>query len=197
MAGGRGRPRKSVALLCMALGFGFAGCSGGENSPPTPCLPVSFTPAIATVAAGDVFLGESNSTCNSVEVAVRVNDLTGIWTVGFDLTFPAAVLSYDSYTAGPLLLQGPPATNPVFLVTNSAPGVIQVTASRFGGDPSVAAVGNQILMTLTFSKVTSGTGAIDFDDSGASLVDEVVLDETGASRPASFQPDHGGIVIVP
>lgn len=180
----------------MALGLGFAGCSGGEDSP-TPCLPASFTPAIATVAAGDVFLGEQTSTCNSVVVSVLVNDLSGIFTVGFDVTFPAAVLSYDSYTAGPLLLKGPPATNPVFLVTNSAPGVIQVTATRFGGDPSVAAVGTEILMTLTFSKISSGTGAIDFDDSGSSLVDEAVYDETGASRPASFQPDHGGIFIVP
>jgi hypothetical protein len=186
-----------AASLCLTLGLGFAGCSGGESSPSTPCLPASFTPAIATVAPGDVFLGEQASTCNSVVVSVLINNLTGIFTVGFDVTFPAGVLSYDSYTAGPLLKKGPPATNPVFLVTNSAPGVIQVTATRFGGDPSVAAVGTETLMTLTFSKITSGTGSIDFDDSGASLVDEVVLDETGTSRPASFQPDHGGIFIVP
>lgn len=160
-------------------------------------MSASFTPAIATVAAGDVFLGELINTCDTVEVAVIVSDLSGIWTVGFDLTFPASVLTYDSRTAGPLLLQGSPAITPVFLVNNSAPGVIQVTATRFGGDPSVAAVGNQILMTLTFRKITSGTGSIDFDDSGGSLVDEVVLDENGDPRPASFQPDHGGVFIVP
>lgn len=185
---------RSAAVLCVALGL--AACSGGDDSP-TPCISASFTPAIATIAAGDVFLGEEASTCNSVVVSVLINDLTGIFTVGFDVTFPAGVLSYDSYTVGPLLLQGPPASSPFFLVKNSAPGVIQISASLLGGDPSVAAVGTQTLMTLTFSKVSSGTGSIDFDDSGASRVDEVVLDESGDPRPASFQPDHGGIFIVP
>lgn len=185
---------RSAAVFCAALGL--AGCGGGDSSP-TPCTTASFTPAIATIAAGDVFLGELINTCDTVEVAVIVNDLSGIWTVGFDLTFPASVLAYDSRTAGPLLLQGSPANTPVFLVNTSAPGVIQVTASRLGADPSVSAVGNQILMTITFRKITSGTGAIDFDDSSGSLVDEVVLDQLGNPRPASFQPDHGGIFIVP
>ena len=181
----------------MAPCLAFVGCSGGEGDSPGPCMSISFTPAIATVASGSVFLGELTSTCTTVDVVVMVNDLSGIWTVGFDLSFPASVLSYDSYTAGPLLQKGSPASNPVFLVTNSSSSVIQVTATRFYPDPSVAAVGSEILMTLRFSKVSSGTGAIDFDDSSGSLVDEVVLDQNGANRPASFQPDHGGIVLVP
>jgi len=195
-ARGRGGVLRSAAVFFAALSL--AGCGGGDDSP-TPCTTASFTPAIATIAAGDVFLGELINTCDTVEVAVIVNDLSGIWTVGFDLTFPAAILAYDSRTAGPLLLQGSPAYPPVFLVNSSTPGVIQVTASRLLPDPSVSAVGNQVLMTITFRKVASGTGSIDFDDRPypTSLVDEVVLDDSGNPRPASFQPDHGGIFIVP
>jgi hypothetical protein len=174
----------------------FVGCSGGEGDPPGPCMSISFTPAIATVSSGSVFLGELASTCTTVDVVVMVNDLSGIFTVGFDLSFPTSVLSYDSYTAGPLLQKGSPTNNPIFLFTKS-PGVIQVAASRVSPDPSVAAVGSEILMTLRFNKVASGTGAIDFNDAMSSAIDEVVLDENGFIRPASFQPDHGGIVLVP
>jgi hypothetical protein len=175
----------------------FVGCSGGEGDPPGPCMSISFTPAIATVSSGSVFLGELASTCTTVDVVVMVNDLSGIWTVGFDLAFPASVLSYDSFTAGPLLQKGPPAINPFFLVRKSGSGVIQVAATRVSPDPSVAAVGSEILMTLRFSKVSSGTGSIDFNDAVSSAIDEVVLDENALPRPASFQPDHGGIVLVP
>jgi len=187
---------RSAALLCMVLGLTFVGCNG-EDKPPTACMSPSFTHAIGTVAGGDLFLGELTSTCTSVEVEVMVNSLSGIFTVGFDLTYPASVVRFDNHTVGPLLLKGSPANNPFFFVSNPSPGIIQVSATRFSPDPSVAAVGNEILMTLSFSKVASGTGVIDFDDSPTSLIEEVVLDETGANRPASFQPDHGGIIMVP
>jgi hypothetical protein len=193
----RGRAWRAAAVLCLVPCVAFVGCSGGEGDPPVACLPISFTPAIGTIASGSVFLGELTSTCTSVDVVVMVNDLSGIFTVGFDLAFPASVLSYDSYTAGPLLLKGSPTQNPFFVVIDPSPGVVQVSATRLSPDPSVAAVGSEMLMTLRFSKVSSGTGAIDFDDGSGSLVDEVVLDENGATRPASFQPDHGGIVLVP
>lgn len=193
----RGCARKAPIVLGLVLGLAFAGCSGGEDEPSVPCLSASFTPAIGAIVPGDVFLGEMTSTCTSVEVSVIVSDLSGIFTVGFDLSYPASVVRYDSYATGPLLFKNSPTNSPFFLVTNSGSGLLQVSATRLSPDAGVAAVGNEILMTLKFSKVASGTGAIDFNDGAGSQIAEVVLDENGTTRPASFQADHGGIVLAP
>lgn len=181
-----------TAVLLLTGGCG----GGGREDPPPPCLGLDFQNAMTTGAAGDVFLERAAASCSTVQVSVTVADLTGIWTVGFDLTFPSSLIRYDGNAPGPLLLKGNPVNPPVVLVNETATG-LQVTMSRLQPDPSVDAVGREELIRFRFLKLTSGTGGIDFDFSSSSPVGETVLDESGGARPASFGPGHGGLVTVP
>jgi len=160
------------------------------------CTNLTFDRALVGPSAGDVYFDESSSTCSTLEVGILVSNLTGIFTAGFDLSFPPAMLQYDSYTLGPLLLKGNPQTAPFVLVTPVAGG-LQITMTRFGPDLPVSAVGSEALITLRFTRVAPGAGAIDFNTGGGSSVGEAILDDNGVPRPALFAPGHGGMVLVP
>jgi len=159
-------------------------------------MELDFQAALTTIADGDVFLAKDAASCSTVDVAVMVNNLTGIWTVGFDIAYPASVIRYDSYTLGPLLQKGSPANPPVVFVNQTHSG-LQVTMSRLHPDPVVDAVGAEELIRFRFAKVAFGTGIIDFDSSSNSTASETILDDSGNPRPASFGPQHGGLVTVP
>jgi len=68
-----------------------------------------------------------------------VNNLTGIWTVGFDLVYPASAITYDSYSLGPLL-KGVPPPSPGRVRQSDRLGAA-VTMSRLQPDPSVTRSG--------------------------------------------------------
>ncbi len=199
--GARKGDRRSAVLLAVIITFLSGACAGGggseEDSGPACVTELSFASAISPVSDGDVYLQESANTCTTVDVSVLVANLSGIWTVGFDLTYPSAQVRYVSFTQGPLLKKGSPANQPFFFVSNPSDGTLQVTMTRFPPDPSVSAVGAEALITFRFSKVAVGTGMIDFDSSVGSTVDESIQDENGSARPASFGPGHGGLVTVP
>lgn len=191
---GRALPRALPWATALLL---LAGCHGNRSSPtPIPCTDLDFQGAITAIAGGDVFLARDAATCSRLDVAVMVNNLTGIWTVGFDLVYPTSAITYDSYTLGPLLEKGAPANPPVVFVNQTASG-LQVTMSRLQPDPSVDAVGAEELIRFRFLRVGAGAGLIDFNFSSGSTASEIILDESGNPRPASFGPQHGGLVTVP
>lgn len=190
---------RRAALLLAVLLTGACGGGGGGGDDPIPCTSLNFDRALSTLANGDVYLDQSSGTCSTVGVVVLVNNLSRIWTVGFDLTFPASLLSYDSFTVGPLLQKGPPMNSPVVIV-NQVGGTVQVSMTRLGADPTVDAVGSEALITIRFHRIAAGSGVIDFDTSGSSPVGETVLDNTSpvaVPQPATFAPGHGGLVTVP
>jgi hypothetical protein len=199
-ARGESASRRAV-LLAVALSILSAACGGGaakeEDNGPACVTELSFASAITSISAGDVYLQETVNSCSTVDVSVLVANLSGIWTVGFDLAYPASKVQYQSFTQGPLLKKGSPTNQPLFFVNNSSPGILQVTMTRFPPDASVSAVGAEVLITFRFSKAAVGTGMIDFDSSQGSTVAESIYDEQGNSRPATFAPDHGGMVTVP
>jgi hypothetical protein len=184
----------AVALLACAVACGGGG--GGDDEAPVICPDLSFVRALVTPSSGDVYFEQSIGNCSSIEVSVLVSNLSGIFTAGFDLTFPSSLLQYDSYTLGPLLLKGNPQTAPFVLVT-PMPGGLQVSMTRFGPDPPVTAVGSEALITFKFMRTSSGAGAIDFDTNSGSAVGESILDDSGVARPAVFAPGHGGMATVP
>jgi hypothetical protein len=184
-------------VLLATLLLAACGGGGGDGDDALPCTTLVFDRALANLADGDVYLDQASGTCSTIGVSVLVNNLTGIWTVGFDLAYPTNVLSYDSFTLGPLLQKGPP-TFPVFVEVTEIGGRVRVSMTRFSTDPPVDAVGSESLITIRFRRVAAGSGAIDFDTSGSSPVAEVILDDSGPpSRPATFAPGHGGLVTVP
>ena len=192
------RPARRFAAVALATGLiALAGCSSSseDNGPPVlPCTDLLLRPDLTSPAAGDVYLLQIDATCTTVDVAVYVKDLSGIFTVGFDLVYPAAQLSYVSFTLGPLL-QKDGAT--ILPFVNPTPGGLQVTASRLPPYLPVTASGSEILFTFRFQKVAMGTGAVDFDSSAGSVFPESIQDDTGGFVAASFGPGHGGTVLVP
>jgi hypothetical protein len=184
-----------IGIGCALLSASCKGGGGSDNSS-VSCTDMTFTAADAAPADGDIFLASGLNSCTTLEVRVVVRNLSGIFTAAFDLTYPAGVVQYQSYTAGPLLTKGSPSVPPFFNVTPITGGV-QVSMTRFAPDPSVSAVGSELLLTLRFNKVAFGSGMIDFNTGPGSLISEEILDENGSTRPASFVPGQGGLVMVP
>jgi len=183
-----------LGLVMAALSVCCQGGDGDDDTSPLPCTAISFDAANTSPVAGDVYFSPSSSTCTTVDVSVRVNEISDVFTVGFDLMYPASVLLYQSYTLGPLLQKGT-ATAPRALLTSGS-GALQVVMTRLSPDGPVVAGANEILITLRFSKVGVGAGMIDFNSSSSSTVTEEILDDSGQTRPASFGPGHGGTVTV-
>ncbi len=185
-----------TAAPVLALMMALAGCSGGDEPDAATCNSLTFTPGITAPANGDVFLGAPLNTCSDLYLNVLIDDLSGVYTVSFDLTYPAAVLQYASCAVGPLLTKQGPQSAPLCIVTQTSAGHLTVAVSRRNPDPSVTAGRSELLATLRFQRVAAGAGAIDFDTDGATGA-EAVQDEFGNFRPASFGPGHGGLVSVP
>jgi hypothetical protein len=192
---------RAMVTLAIASSLLFAACGGGgggsDSQSPT-CSPITFDRALVSPAAGDVYLDESNATCSTIDIVILINNLSGIFTVSFDLNYPTAILDYQSFSLGPLILKGNPTTTPVVIVVPTTGG-ISVTASRLAPDGPVTASGSEAFLRLRFGRIGSGSGPIDFDTSAGSHVSEVVLDNSTPANiaPASFGPGHGGMVMAP
>ena len=185
----------AVVALLLVLGLSCKGKGSGGNDV-IPCTSISYTGSIGTPAAGDVYLLSLGSSCDSVDISVLVTNLSGIFTVGFEVDYPSSVIGYQSFTAGSLLQQGSPPIAPQFFV-NPSPGVIIVSGTLFRPDTSVSATGNAIFITFHFVRVAGGSGAVDFNTGSGGSINNQVIDENGAVVAASFGPGHGGVVQVP
>jgi hypothetical protein len=161
------------------------------------CAPLAVEPTLTTPQTGDIYLRGGTATCTTIEVEVAARNLDGLFTAGFDLRFPAALLKYEGYTGGPILAKGSPKTRPFFLVQNPATGTLQVTMTRFSPDGDVAVQGRDTLLVLLFSRVAPGQGAIDFDQAADSPIVERIVNAAGVAVSARFGPGHGAAVSVP
>jgi hypothetical protein len=182
-----------AGLLLLAFNLGCSK-SGGRNDV-TPCTPMLFSASLASPAPGDVSLASTSSSCDVVDIEARVTDLSGIFTVGFTLSYPSTFIEYQGFTAGGLLYQGSPPTPPQFFVTNPSPGELVVSGTLFRPDSSVSAVGSATFITLHFVRMASGSGAVDFDMGGS--ITNQIIDQNGSVVAASFGPGHGGTIQVP
>jgi hypothetical protein len=191
------RPASALAVVLAALVLAACGGGGGGGDHDTPmCTNLTFDRAMVTPGTGDVYMDQASSTCTTLDVVILVSNLSGIYTVGFDLKYPVAALQYQSYSIGPLMLKGNPSNVPFVQVTPLSTG-IQVAMTRLGSDPPVSATGSEALLSLRFVRTGSGSGAFDFNTDAGSTVSESVLDQNGNMRPAVWAPNHGGMVIIP
>jgi hypothetical protein len=194
-----GWDRLAICSLALCLGLALTGCGGGDDEASSPtCLDLDFAGALISVSPGDVFLRPGpQKNCSTVDVEIRISNISGIWTVSFDLVYPQNLLTFDMLTLGPLLQKGNPINTPLVIVGQSS-GALQVSMTRLFPDPSVTAAGGEVLATVRFRRLAVGSGLIDFDLSPGSPVGETILDEFGNAQPsASFGPGHGGVVMVP
>lgn len=196
------RRRASVLAsgLCAALVLGgCGGGGGGDDDDPVVCTNLAFDRAMVTPVAGDIYMDQAASTCSSLDVVILVSNLSGIFSVSFDLTYPTGALQYQSYSLGPLMLKGNPTNAPLVVVSALSTG-IKVAITRFSPDLPVTASGSEALVSLHFLRAGSGSGAFDFNTGAGDLVSETVLNDQpppNNERPAVWTPNHGGMVMVP
>ena len=206
----RARPwsRAATALLAGSLLVALPGKAAGSDpgsaaaeSVPDPaavtdCRPLALHGALANPRPGDLFLRPGAVTCDQAQIEVAADAVAGVFTASFDLRYPAALVKYTGFTVGPLLMQTPVATQPLCLVQESSPGVLEVTMTRFAPDRGVAAQGSETLLVLRFARVAPGSGGVDFNLDPSSPVAERIVDDAGSVVAARFGPGHGLKLIV-
>jgi len=203
------RSRFPAILLSSCLGLAVAGIAADAAAPPeteppateqapagqaqnaSNCRPISPHGSLANPRAGDLFLQAGTSTCDQAEVEVAADAITGVFTVSFDVRYPAALVKYAGFTVGPLLQRAPLGTAPLCLVQEATPGTLQVTMTRFAPDKAVAAQGIETLLVLRFARVAAGSGDVDFNLDASSPVAEKIVDDAGSAVAARFGPGHG------
>jgi hypothetical protein len=183
----------TAAILLVALAASGAPAASAAD----PCTPMSLRPALTSPQAGDLYLRAGTATCDSIEIELTAHDVARLFTVSFDLAYPADLLKYEGYSEGPVLVQGPPRQAPFFLVQNPSPGILLASMTRMAPDTSVAASGSAGILRLRFRKVASGTGTVDFLSGDTSAISERVVDSQGQIVATRWTPGHGATVVVP
>jgi cohesin domain-containing protein len=142
-----------LALLAVACGGGGGGGGPTEPTPsPTPTPAIVFTPS-GSPGTGAVFLsGGAATTATNLVLEVRASQVTDLYGVAFDLTYPSAQLQFVRATAGPLL-----GANGSVQAAVSTPGTLVVGATHLGAVPG--ATGSGVVLTLEFSAIGSGQGS--------------------------------------
>jgi hypothetical protein len=168
----------SAALLLAAVGTA-AGCGGGGGGGGGPTVP---TPGISFVAAGaagaeslSLAAGPGTSP-TTLELQLRATQVSDLYGVAFDLTYPTALLDYTSPTEGSFF--GTPGAGQTSLqVAEASPGRLVVGLTRLGAVPG--ATGSGELLTLRFSAVGAGSQGIAFSQNSA-------FDSAGQARPLTW-----------
>jgi cohesin domain-containing protein len=150
-------------LLALALAACGGGGGGGPTQPPPPPPPpppgIVFTPQGAAGANSISLASGAGTTVNTLFLEVRATQVTDLYGVAFDLTYPSAQLQYVRATAGPLLPGGAVQAVP------SVPGTLVVGGTHLGGVPG--ATGSGVVLTLELSAVAAGGGSFAFSRNSA------------------------------
>jgi Cohesin domain len=164
--------RRSVLLCGLALlltacggGGGGGGSTPSEPTPP-PVAGIVLTPQAAPGANSLYLASGAATTATTLSLELRANQVTDLYGVAFDLTYPATQLQFVRATAGPLLNNG------AVQAAASSPGTLIVGGTHLGATPG--ATGSGVVMTLEFSAVAAGSGSFAFARNSA-------LDSTGAT----------------
>jgi hypothetical protein len=121
----------------------------------------------ATPGANSLYLASGTATtATTLFLEVRANQVTDLYGVAFDLTYPATQLQFVRATAGPLLNNG------AVQAVASTPGTLIVGGTHLGATPG--ANGSGVVLTLEFSAVAAGSGSFAFARNSA-------LNSTGAA----------------
>jgi Cohesin domain len=152
---GAGR-RFLLALTVAALAAcgGGGGGGGGPTEPPPPPPPpppgIAFT-AQGTPGANTLFLARGTATtATTLVLELRANQVTDLFGVAFDLTYPNTQLQFVRVTPGPLLANG--AAQAAAAGTDT----LIVGGTHLGNVPG--ATGSGVILTLEFTAIAAGTG---------------------------------------
>ncbi len=164
-AGGAGLRRLSGLALLLTLLLTACGGGGGSTTepppPPPPVAGITFT-AQGAPAANSLYLASgAATTASTLVLELRANQVTDLYGVAFDLTYPSTQLQYVRVTAGPLLGNG------AVQAAVSSPGTLIIGGTHLGTTPG--ANGSGVVLTLEFSAAASGSGSFAFTRNSASI----------------------------
>lgn len=161
--------RLATSLLLLALAACGGGGGGGtptEQPPPVTQPQIVFTPQSAA-GANSVFLASGAATsASTLFLEVRASQVTDLYGVAFDLTYPSAQLQFVQASPGPMLGAAGSVQAAV-----GPPGNLIVGGTHLGSVPG--ANGSGVIMTLQFNAIAAGQGTFQFSRNSA-------LDSEGA-----------------
>lgn len=153
-----------VAVLAwVSSGCGGGGGGGGPTQPPPPVIPpssVTFT-AESQAVPDSVYLEQGQGGSGTVLVLeVRVMDVSDLYSVRFDLEFPANLLTFrkNGTTEGDFLDGGGDFRTDL-IVKNKPAGNLVIGFSRIGDVEGAA--GSGTLFTLEFGTDRTGSGSLE------------------------------------
>ncbi len=127
----------------------------------------------------------AGSTATTLFLEVQANQVTDLYGLSFDLTYPPALLRYDGIMEGTLLSESG-MQQTTLLTGPGAAGTLLVGFSRLGSIPG--ATGSGVLLTLRFTAVGAGTGSFGFVRNSA-------VNSSGAALPLSWSGGKVEVVL--
>ncbi|HEV7786882.1 MAG TPA: cohesin domain-containing protein, partial [Thermoanaerobaculia bacterium] len=145
-----------AALLALACGGGGGGGPTAPTPTPTPAAGIVFTPQGAPGGNAIFLSAGAATTATTLVLEVRANQVTDLYGVAFNLTYPSAQLQFSRATAGSLLGGDTGSVQAVV----STPGTLVVGGSHLGAVPG--ANGSGVVLTLEFTATAAGQGSFAF-----------------------------------
>jgi hypothetical protein len=153
-------PVLAGGLLILAACGGGGGGGGGPTEPTPPPPGIVFTPQGSAGNNAISLASGAATTASTLVLEVRATQVTDLYGVAFDLTYPSAQLQFTRVTPGPLLGSGGNAQ-----AVPSPAGTLIVGGTHLGNVPG--ATGSGVILTLEFSAVAAGTGSFAFSRNSA------------------------------
>lgn len=164
----RGAPRRLLSgllallvamavALAVACGGGGGGGGGGptEPTPPPPPQPGILFTAQGTPGVNSLFLARgAATTATTLVLELRANQVTDLYGVAFDLTYPNTQLQFVRVTPGALLSGG------AAQAAAAGTGTLVVGGTHLGNVPGAS--GSGVVLTLEFTAIAAGTGSFAF-----------------------------------
>lgn len=153
----------AVALAAVSCGGGGGG-GNGPTGPPPPQSAVVFTPSGGSGGSGIVLATGAGSQGTTLVLNVQTTGIQDLYGLGFHLAYPSNLMHLTAAAQGNVLNAGG-TVQTIFEEVESPPGTIVVGLSRTGVVSGTATGGT--LLTLRFTAVASGTGALTFSANAA------------------------------
>lgn len=152
--------RRGAAIAVLALLL--AACGGDSPSSPRPGVVFS---AEGTPGANSIFLSQNPATTQDrLFLDVRANQVTNLFGINLELTYPRAILQYAAASEGDFLA-GPNDVGTSFVVAEPSQGELVIGLTRLRDVQGRS--GSGTLLTLEFTLPASGSGSFTLLDTEA------------------------------
>jgi hypothetical protein len=157
--------RRSILRSLAYAGFfsfilttSFACGGGGGNDTASGILTARFTADDPTPPAASVSMQAGSASATDFAVRIAVTDTNDVYGAAFDITYPPALISYQSFDSAGSFLRDGGVTNTSLNFTVDAvstPGRVIVAATRLGPLSGVNVAGTRDLLVLRFRARTA------------------------------------------